>query len=109
MNLSLSAISSRAAKNTTESGIAMSCALHSQSLSHDGASAGKDLQVGHGPSTGRSGAGGGGKRAEGGGRSFIKKRAHGAALSQKGLHVELRLDRALNSSVNKDYSEMKMW
>jgi hypothetical protein len=79
------AVGSRTTKGAREHGIGAS-ALDSQCLTHDGALAGSDLQVGHvGLDSIRAGA----ERAKRGGRSLVQEWAHAARLTEKGLHVDV--------------------
>lgn len=81
-------VCSSPSKDSIEGMIAISCTLDSQGLSHDRASASKDLQVGHGSSARRYVTCGGGEGAESGGRGLVKERAHGTRLSEKSLHSD---------------------
>lgn len=60
-------------------------ALDSQSLVHDGASSGNELQVGDGAATGRL-AGGGGEGAQSGRRGLLQEGADTLGLMEESLH-----------------------
>jgi hypothetical protein len=63
--------------------------LDSQGLAHDRAAAAQDLEIGHSAtSRAAGGTSSGRERAQGGGRSPLEERAHGARLLQKSLHYD---------------------
>lgn len=84
----LRVVSTSTAKGAGENGVAGAGTLHSESLAHDGAAAGDELQVGHAAAAGRSAVGGGrgGKGPQGRGRGLVQKRTHGPRLVKKRLH-----------------------
>jgi len=82
-------VCSSSTKDSTESIVAILCALDSQGLTHDRASPGKGLQVGNGSSTRRYMTSGGGEGAKCGRRSLVEEGAHRAGLSKKSLHRDV--------------------
>lgn len=71
-------------------GAAETSTLHGQSLVHDRAAAGDDLQIGHGTASGAGvGTSSGRERAESGGGCALEEWAHRTGLLQESLHSEL--------------------
>ena len=81
-------VGANAAKSTGKSAVARACALHSQSLAHDGAALAEHLEVRHASGTGRNivASGRSRERAQRGGGRLVEERAHGPRLAEKGLH-----------------------
>ena len=82
MHLRLPTICSGSTKNSIETAGSAFGALDRHSLAHDGATTGKDLKIGHGPSAWRSLTSGGGERAKSGGGGFVEEGTHGTRLTK---------------------------
>lgn len=72
-------------------GTAHAGTLHGQSLAHDRATAGQDLEIGHGTASGAR-TGGRGEGAQRRRRRALEKRAHSTGLLKHCLHVEVNGD-----------------
>jgi hypothetical protein len=70
----------------TEPHLAGLCGLHSEGLSHDGATTGNGLQIGHAATAGRGLAGRGREGAKHGRRGLLQEWAHGLRLAKYGVH-----------------------
>ncbi len=88
MNLRLPTVGPDSAKDTIERDRAVLRRLSVHCFAHDRASTSEDLEVGHGSSTGRSMASGGGKGSKSGGRRLVEEGAHRAGLPEKRLHCD---------------------
>ena len=87
-----------ATKGTSKNIVAQTGGLDSQSLAHDRAAAGNDLEVAHGTATRRSvldtGAGRHGPQSRR--RGLVQERAHGPGLTEEGLHGGWRGQKEMN-------------
>jgi hypothetical protein len=81
-------VGANATKSTGKSAVSRACALHSQSLAHDGAALAEHLEVRHASRTGRNivASGRSRERTQRGGGRLVEERAHGPRLAEKGLH-----------------------
>ena len=86
MDLGLRSVRPQSFENGVEARVATLRSLHRHCLTHDGASARNDLEVGNCPSAGRKPTGGGRETAEGCGASGFQERAHRARLSEESVH-----------------------
>jgi len=86
MDLRFSSIGPNSTKDSIEGAMAGLCTLDSHSLPHDWTASAEDLKIGHGPSTRRDMASGGGESAKGGGGCFVEERAHVTGLAKKSVH-----------------------
>ena len=77
-----------ATKGTSKNIVAQTRGLDSQSLAHDWAAAGNDLEVAHGTATRRSvlDTGAGGHGPESRRRGLVQERTHGPGLTEECLH-----------------------